>query len=141
MFFFRFHPVIISEPTPEQTFMILKNSKPKLEQFYHVTIGDTAIQTAIDLANKYIPHRFFPDKGLDILEEAASNLSMQLFIEPPKLRKYKEKIYNLKLQKEMLLRLHTAHAEEQLQGIESKLNQLEQKVSSPSLFFFFQIRL
>lgn len=72
----RFQPIMISEPTPEATIEILKGLRTKYEDFHQVKISDEAIEAAVNLSNKYLTGRYFPDKAIDVMDEAASKIRL-----------------------------------------------------------------
>jgi ATP-dependent Clp protease ATP-binding subunit ClpC len=72
----RLHPIIIDEPTPEETVMILEGIKRKYEQFHKVSISTEAIRSAVELSGKLVKDKFFPDKAIDLMDEAASKINI-----------------------------------------------------------------
>lgn len=74
----RFQPVLVDEPTVEDTISILRGLKEKYEQHHKVRISDSALVAAATLSNRYITDRFLPDKAIDLMDEAASRLRMQV---------------------------------------------------------------
>lgn len=100
----RFQPVIVSEPTINDTIEILKGLRDKYEAHHKIKISDEAITAAVELSQKYINDRFLPDKAIDVLDEAASMLRLRTSNEPDNLRELKIKISNLEKERESLTR-------------------------------------
>lgn len=80
----RFQPVRVSEPTPEQTLIILQGLRPKYEEYHHVKYSDEALEAAVNLSHRYIQDRFLPDKAIDLLDESGSKKNLTLKIVDPK---------------------------------------------------------
>ncbi len=80
----RFQPVRVSEPTPEQTLIILQGLRPKYEEYHHVKYSDEALEAAVKLSHRYIQDRFLPDKAIDLLDESGSKKNLTLKIVDPK---------------------------------------------------------
>lgn len=95
----RFQPVKIEEPTKEETFEILKTLRPRYEEYHKVRISDEAIEAAVKLSTRYITDRFLPDKAIDLIDEAASNLHIENGNKPSVLRKLEARIDELKVKK------------------------------------------
>ena len=88
----RFSPVNIDEPTPNQTIAIIKGIRDKYEAHHDVKITDEAIKSAVDLSVRYITDRFLPDKAIDLIDEAASQVRMTIFIEPDEIKLLEERL-------------------------------------------------
>jgi len=88
----RFSPVNVDEPTPNQTIEIIKGIRDKYEAHHDVKITDEAIKSAVDLSVRYITDRFLPDKAIDLIDEAASQVRMTIFIEPDEIRLLEERL-------------------------------------------------
>ncbi len=99
----RFQPVSIDEPSVNEALQILRGIKEKLETHHNVTIADSALVAAAKLSDRYISDRFLPDKAIDLIDEAAAELKMQIESEPVALSKVKREIQTLKVEKEALL--------------------------------------
>jgi len=99
----RFQPVIVSEPTIEQTLDILKGIKKRYEEHHKLTISDEALQAAANLAARYIPDRFLPDKAIDLIDEAASRVRIQKSTVPSTLKEAKRKAEVIREEKETAL--------------------------------------
>ena len=98
----RFQPVFVSEPTVEDTISILRGLKEKYEVHHGVRITDAAIVAAATLSNRYITDRFLPDKAIDLMDEAASRLRMQVDSKPEALDELDRRIMQLKIEREAL---------------------------------------
>ncbi|HDM43055.1 MAG TPA: AAA family ATPase, partial [Firmicutes bacterium] len=96
----RFQPVIVDEPTVEETIEILKGLRPKYEEHHQVTISDEAIEAAARLSARYISGRFLPDKAIDTIDEASAMVRLSNLIIPPDLRNMEEEIAQLRVEKE-----------------------------------------
>ena len=88
----RFSPVNVNEPTPKQAIEILKGIRDKYEAHHDVKITDEAINSAVDLSVRYITDRFLPDKAIDLIDEAASQVRMTIFIEPDEIKLLEERL-------------------------------------------------
>ncbi|TIM57479.1 ATP-dependent chaperone ClpB [Mesorhizobium sp.] len=98
----RFQPVFVNEPTVEDTVSILRGLKEKYEQHHKVRISDSALVAAASLSNRYIADRFLPDKAIDLVDEAASRLRMQVDSKPEALDEIDRRIMQLKIEREAL---------------------------------------
>ena len=98
----RFQPVFVNEPTVEDTISILRGLKEKYEVHHGVRITDAAIVAAATLSNRYITDRFLPDKAIDLMDEAASRLRMQVDSKPEALDELDRRIMQLKIEREAL---------------------------------------
>ena len=99
----RFQPVKVDEPSINEALQILRGLKERLESHHNVTIVDSALVAAAKLSDRYITDRFLPDKAIDLIDEAAAELKMQIESEPTSLAKVKRDITTLKVEKEALL--------------------------------------
>ena len=102
----RFQPVFVSEPTVEDTISILRGLKEKYEQHHGVRITDSALVAAATLSNRYITDRFLPDKAIDLVDEAAARLKMQVDSKPEELDSIDREIVRLKIEQEALKKEH-----------------------------------
>ena len=98
----RFQPVFVDEPTVEDTISILRGLKEKYELHHGVRITDSALVAAATLSNRYITDRFLPDKAIDLMDEAASRLRMQVDSKPEELDELDRRIMQLKIEREAL---------------------------------------
>ncbi len=123
----RFQPVFIDEPTVEDTVSILRGIKEKYEQHHGVRITDSALVAAATLSNRYITDRFLPDKAIDLVDEAASRLRMQVDSKPEELDTVDREIVRLKIEAEALKKETDAASKDRLQRLEKELADLEER--------------
>jgi ATP-dependent Clp protease ATP-binding subunit ClpB len=123
----RFQPVFVSEPSVEDTISILRGLKEKYELHHGVRITDAALVAAATLSNRYITDRFLPDKAIDLVDEAAARLKMQVDSKPEELDTIDREIVRLKIEQEALKKEHDPGSKERLKRLEKELAQLEQK--------------
>ena len=119
----RFQPVSVGEPSVNQALQILRGIKERLEAHHNVTINDSALVAAAKLSDRYISDRFLPDKAIDLIDEAAAELKMQIESEPLALSKIKRENSTLRVEKEALLM-------EDKEKNKTRLNEIEQEVSN-----------
>jgi ATP-dependent Clp protease ATP-binding subunit ClpB len=123
----RFQPVFVSEPTVEDTISILRGLKDKYEQHHGVRITDGAIVAAATLSNRYITDRFLPDKAIDLVDEAAARLKMQVDSKPEELDSVDREIVRLKIEQEALKKERDPGSRERLKNLEQSLTSLEKQ--------------
>jgi ATP-dependent Clp protease ATP-binding subunit ClpB len=123
----RFQPVYVSEPTVEDTVSILRGLKEKYEQHHGVRIADSALVAAATLSNRYITDRFLPDKAIDLVDEAAARLKMQVDSKPEELDTVDREIVRLRIEQEALKKEHDAGSRSRLAAIEGELKALARK--------------
>ena len=123
----RFQPVFVAEPTVEDTISILRGLKEKYELHHGVRITDNALVAAATLSNRYITDRFLPDKAIDLMDEAASRLRMQVDSKPEELDELDRRIIQLKIEREALKKEDDDASRDRLQTLEKELAELEQK--------------
>ena len=123
----RFQPVFVTEPTVEDTVSILRGLKEKYELHHGVRITDTALVAAATLSNRYITDRFLPDKAIDLVDEAASRLRMQVDSKPEELDELDRRIIQLKIEREALKKEDDDASKDRLQALEKELADLEEK--------------
>ncbi|MEE4012701.1 ATP-dependent chaperone ClpB [Roseibium sp. FZY0029] len=123
----RFQPVFVSEPTVEDTVSILRGIKEKYELHHGVRITDSAIVSAASLSNRYITDRFLPDKAIDLVDEAASRLRMQVDSKPEELDELDRRIIQLKIEREALKAESDDASKDRLSRLEKELTDLEEK--------------
>ena len=121
----RFQPVFVSEPTVEDTVSILRGLKDRYEQHHGVRIADQAIVAAATLSNRYITDRFLPDKAIDLVDEAAARLKMQVDSKPEELDSLDREIVRRKIEQEALKKESDAGSKERLKRLEAELADLE----------------
>jgi ATP-dependent Clp protease ATP-binding subunit ClpB len=123
----RFQPVFVPEPTVEDTVSILRGLKDKYEQHHGVRITDAAIVAAATLSNRYITDRFLPDKAIDLVDEAAARLKMQVDSKPEELDSMDREIVRLKIEQEALKKESDPGSKARLKTLEQELAALEQE--------------
>ncbi|MHC5655285.1 ATP-dependent chaperone ClpB [Stappia sp.] len=123
----RFQPIFVSEPTVEDTISILRGLKEKYELHHGVRITDSAVVAAATLSNRYITDRFLPDKAIDLVDEAASRLRMQVDSKPEELDELDRRIIQLKIEREALKKETDAAARDRLERLEGELAGLEEE--------------
>jgi len=126
----RFQPVFVPEPTVEDTVSILRGLKEKYELHHGVRIADSALVTAATLSNRYITDRFLPDKAIDLVDEAASRLRMQIDSKPEALDELDRRIIQLKIEREALKKENDKAAKDRLEKLEKELVNLEEQAAS-----------
>ncbi|NNG56941.1 ATP-dependent chaperone ClpB [Sphingomonas paucimobilis] len=123
----RFQPVFVGEPTVEDTISILRGLKEKYELHHGVRITDGAIVAAATLSNRYITDRFLPDKAIDLMDEAASRIRMEVESKPEEIETLDRRIIQLKIEREALRKESDAASKDRLTHLEHDLAQLEQQ--------------
>lgn len=123
----RFQPVFVSEPSVEDAVSILRGLKEKYELHHGVRITDSAIVAAATLSNRYITDRFLPDKAIDLIDEAAARLKMQIDSKPEELDNIDREIVRLKIEQEALKKETDSASKDRLQRLEKELAELEEK--------------
>ncbi len=123
----RFQPVIIEEPSIEDTITILRGLKSKYEVFHGVKITDSAIRDAVNLSVRYIPDRFLPDKAIDLIDESASHLKLQMNSVPPAIAKTQKEIRSLEIEKEALKKEEDKESKKRLTIVDSELKKLKKE--------------
>ncbi|HUZ91460.1 MAG TPA: ATP-dependent chaperone ClpB, partial [Methylocella sp.] len=126
----RFQPVFVSEPTVEDTISILRGLKEKYELHHGVRITDAAIVAAATLSHRYIADRFLPDKAIDLVDEAASRLRMQVDSKPEELDELDRRIIQLKIEQEALKKETDFASKDRLERLNGELAELEEKSAS-----------
>ncbi|MGC9351083.1 MAG: ATP-dependent Clp protease ATP-binding subunit [Sulfurovum sp.] len=122
----RFQPVKVDEPSINEALQILRGIKDKLEAHHNVTITDSALVASAKLSDRYITDRFLPDKAIDLIDEAAAELKMQIESEPTELAKTKRDISTLQVEKEALKMEESEKNSTRLEEIEKELADLEE---------------
>jgi ATP-dependent Clp protease ATP-binding subunit ClpB len=125
----RFQPVLVSEPTVEDTIAILRGLKERYEVHHGVRIKDAAILAAATLSNRYIADRFLPDKAIDLIDEAAASLRMQIDSMPVEIDEIERRILQLEIERQALLKEKDAHSRERREQIEKELAKLKEDSS------------
>jgi ATP-dependent Clp protease ATP-binding subunit ClpB len=123
----RFQPVFVDEPTVEETISILRGLKEKYEIHHGVRITDSAIVSAATLSHRYITDRHLPDKAIDLIDEAASRLRMEIDSKPEEIDELDRRIIQLKIEREALRKETDPGARERLKNVEKEIAELEQR--------------
>ena len=131
----RFQPVNVSEPSVNEALQILRGIKDRLEVHHGVRISDSALVAAAKLSDRYISGRFLPDKAIDLIDEAAAELKMQIESEPFELSKIKREIETLKVEREALKMEGEDKNKERLAQIEKETSNLNEKKSALEIKF------
>jgi ATP-dependent Clp protease ATP-binding subunit ClpB len=126
----RFQPLFVSEPSVEDTISILRGLKEKYELHHGVRITDSAIVAAATLSHRYISDRFLPDKAIDLIDEAASRLRMQVDSKPEDLDELDRRIIQLKIEQEALKKETDSASKARLEKLSHELAELEEKSTS-----------
>ena len=123
----RFQPVLVAEPTVEATIAILRGLKERYEVHHGVRIQDTALVAAATLSNRYLTDRFLPDKAIDLVDEAASRIKMELDSKPTELDQLDRQSLQLQIERTSLAKEKDAASKERLKRIEADLANLKEK--------------
>ena len=123
----RFQPVTVGEPTPEATLEILKGLRDRYEAHHKLTITDEALDAAVQLSKRYIGDRFLPDKAIDLMDEAASLIRMEIDSMPAELDEISRKIMQLEIEKQALGKEDDAASQARLANIEKELSDLKER--------------
>ncbi|MEZ5998022.1 MAG: ATP-dependent chaperone ClpB [Hyphomonas sp.] len=121
----RFMAVYVDEPTVEDTISILRGLKGRYEAHHGVRVSDAAIVSAATLSNRYITDRFLPDKAIDLMDEAASRLRMQVDSKPEELDEIDRRLLQLKIEAEALKKEKDAASKERLKSLEEEIGELQ----------------
>ncbi len=123
----RFQPVFVAEPSVEDTISILRGLKEKYELHHGVRITDSALVAAANLSNRYISDRFLPDKAIDLVDEAASRLKMEVDSKPEELDAIDRDLMQMKIEREALRKESDAASKDRLARLEKSIAELEEK--------------
>jgi ATP-dependent Clp protease ATP-binding subunit ClpB len=123
----RFQPVMVNEPDVADTISILRGIKEKYELHHGIRISDSALVSAANLSNRYITDRFLPDKAIDLMDEAASRIRMQVDSKPEELDEIDRRLIQLKIEREALLKETDTGSRERLKSLEKELSDLQEK--------------
>ncbi len=121
----RFQSVFVSEPTVEDTVSILRGLKEKYEVHHGVRIADSALVSAATLSNRYITDRFLPDKAIDLVDEAASRLRMEVDSKPEELDEIDRRLIQMKIEQEALKKENDSASKDRLKKLKGDINELE----------------
>ena len=125
----RFQPVFVGEPSPEDTIAILRGLKERYEVHHGVRITDSAIIAAATLSSRYIADRFLPDKAIDLIDEAASRLKIEIDSMPTEIDEVERRIQQLEIEREALKKEKDETSKERLDAIEAELADLRERSS------------
>lgn len=125
----RFQPVLVEEPTLEDTIAILRGLKERYEIHHGVRITDAALIAAATLSSRYISDRFLPDKAVDLVDEAASALKMEVESQPAEIDNLKRKITQLEIEKQALLKEKDQASKDRVKKIEDEVKTLKQELA------------
>ena len=123
----RFQPVFVGEPSVEDTISILRGIREKYELHHGVRIADSALVAAATLSNRYITDRFLPDKAIDLVDEAASRLRMQVDSKPEELDELDRRLMQLRIEREALKRETDTASRDRLERLEREIADLEER--------------
>ncbi|MFH1092363.1 MAG: ATP-dependent chaperone ClpB [Pseudomonadota bacterium] len=126
----RFAPILVSEPTVEDTISILRGLKERYEVHHHVKIKDSALVSAATLSNRYITDRFLPDKAIDLVDEAASRLRIEIDSLPAEIDEVERRVIQLEIEREALKKEKDDASKARLEKIEEELSGLKEKVDT-----------
>lgn len=126
----RFQPVLVKEPNVEDTISILRGLKEKYEVYHGIKIKDSALISAAALSHRYISDRFLPDKAIDLIDEAASRLRMEIDSMPSELDEIERKIRQHEIEREAVKKETDPASKERLKGIEKEIAELSEKRNS-----------
>ena len=126
----RFQPVMVGEPTVEETVEILKGLRDRYEAHHKVTITDEALIAAAKLGDRYISDRFLPDKAVDLIDEAASRVRLQATLPPPEVREIENQIRQVKLEKESVVKSQEFEKAAAIRDREEKLRLEKQRLEA-----------
>ena len=124
----RFQPVVAEEPSVEDTISILRGLKDKYESYHGIKILDNAITSAVKLSDRYISDRHLPDKAIDLLDEAASALRIQIETMPETIDVYVREKLQLEINKKALEKENSSENDKKIEKISKKINELENKI-------------
>jgi ATP-dependent Clp protease ATP-binding subunit ClpB len=126
----RFQPVLVGEPSVEDAIAILRGLKERYANHHHVRIQDSAIIAAATLSDRYIADRFLPDKAIDLIDEAASRLSIELDSVPTEIDEVKRRVMQLEIEQEALRKETDAASQERLRALEAELADREEQLNA-----------
>src|SRR6478736_3780190 len=137
----RFQPVFVGEPNVEDTISILRGLKEKYEVHHGVRIKDSAIVSAATLSNRYITDRFLPDKAIDLIDEAASSLRIQIDSMPTEIDQLERRATQLEIEKQALKKEDDANSKDRLAVVERELAQIREEADSLKAHWQQEIKL
>jgi ATP-dependent Clp protease ATP-binding subunit ClpB len=125
----RFQPVFVGEPTVEDTIAILRGLKERYEVHHKVTIRDSAIVAAATLSHRYISDRFLPDKAIDLIDEAAARLRVELTSMPQEIDELQRRLTQLQIEEQALQKENDAVTQARLEAVRGEISELREKIS------------
>jgi ATP-dependent Clp protease ATP-binding subunit ClpB len=125
----RFQPVFVGEPTVEDTIAILRGLKERYEVHHKVTIRDSAIVAAATLSNRYITDRFLPDKAIDLIDESAARLRVELTSMPQEIDELTRRLTQLQIEEQALQKEKDSAAKTRLEAVRQDISELQEKIS------------
>jgi ATP-dependent Clp protease ATP-binding subunit ClpB len=125
----RFQTVFVGEPSVNDAITIMRGLKEKYEVHHGVRVTDSALVAAVKLSQRYITNRFLPDKAIDLMDEAASRLSIEINSVPNSIDEVQRKVMQLQIEREALLKEKDAHAKERLSAVDREVEELNTKNS------------
>ena len=126
----RFQPIFVGEPSVEDTTAILRGLKPRYEAHHNVKIKDSALVAAAQLSHRYIADRFLPDKAIDLVDEAASRVAMELASVPAEIDQIQRRLIQLELADRQLADEEEEHAQERRREIQEEMEELRRQLAS-----------
>lgn len=123
----RFQPIYVNEPSVEDAISILRGLKERYELYHGVKITDDAIIASVDLSSRYITDRFLPDKAIDLIDEASSQLKISLENKPPQLEETHRKIMRLEIEREALK--NELEGDSKKRGLKKRINEIEKEIA------------
>lgn len=130
----RFQPIVVAEPSPEEAIAILRGIKEKYEMHHGIRIADSAIVSAVRLSSRYISDRFLPDKAVDLVDEAASSLRMEIDSMPQELDQAHRELMRLRIEEEVLKKeIHDPEVKETIKKIRKQIADLKEKTKDIEL--------
>jgi len=126
----RFQPVMVDEPTEDETIEILKGIRDKYEAHHNVKITDDAVEAAVRLSARYVTDRFLPDKAIDLLDETASKVRLRSYTAPPNIKALEEQIAELELEKEAAIKVEEF---EKAGLLKQKQNEVKKQLESEQI--------
>lgn len=125
----RFQPVMVNQPSVEDTIAILRGLKPRYEAHHKVTIGDDALVAAATLSNRYIPDRQMPDKAIDLIDEAAAHLRMELDSSPEEIDELQRRVTRLQMEQMQLKKSDDPASKERLKALDKDLADSQERLA------------
>ena len=125
----RFQPVMVDEPSVEDTISILRGLKERYENFHHVTISDSALVTAATLSHRYISDRFLPDKAIDLVDEACASIKTEMDSMPEELDELNRRVMQLQIEETALKKETDPLSQDRLNSLQKELSELQDELS------------